>query len=121
MSLTAKDIVMIMQRASRLGVTQLTVGDIDISFSNQNRGAPQEASISQETAAPQATAEVPVAVEPLVVKTAEEKALEQWRSKELMLLNGPILNPYDWEEQQINAIQNGEHQGEIEDAESVQI
>jgi hypothetical protein len=120
MNLTAKDIVLIMQRAARLGVTQLTVGEIDISFS-QNRSIPQEASISQKPAAPQAIAEVPLAAVPEVVQTAEEKAVEEWRSKELQLLNGPVLDPYEWEQSQAAILENGEHQGEIEDAESVQI
>lgn len=121
MNYTAKDIVMIMQRAKRLGVSQLTVGDIDIVFDSfsKDRSIPQEASVSH-TATPQAVAEIPAA--PVQI-AAEEKALEEWRSQELELLNGPLLSPYDWEQAQVNILENGgeDHQGEIEDAQSIQI
>ena len=120
MNLTARDIVMIMNRAAKLGVTSLTIGELDISFSPKNRSAPQEASISRKPT---------VAVSPVdekeqkAVQAAADKA-EQFRAEQEQFLNAPVLSPYEWEQQQANILQAGgedDDRGEIEDAEGIQV
>lgn len=118
MNLTARDIVMIMNRAAKLGVTNLTIGDLDITFSN--RSIPQETSISQKTTKPQAEVEQP-AVEDAAMLEQEAKRLEKWRKEQEAFLNAPVLDPLGWEQQQASLLETGLDEGEIEDAQGIQV
>ena len=122
MNLTAKDIVLIMQRAAKLGVTSLTIGELDISFST-NRSIPQEASISQKPTVVANKVEDVVEVQQHKIIEQHEKKLESYRKSEEDFLNLPVLDPVAWEEEQANILQSGvdADSGEIEDATGLQI
>lgn len=119
MNLTARDIVMIMNRAAKLGVTSLTIGELDISFSQTNRSAPQEASISQKPA----EAASPVDTQLQEIDQVDSNRAEEFRKEQEQFLNAPVLSPYEWEQQQANILQAGgeDDRGEIEDAEGLQV
>jgi len=119
--LTARDIVLIMNRAAKLGVTSLTIGELDISFSN--RGLPQEElSISQKPTKPQAQVEKPLDTIEVTGAEKEVEKLENYRKEQETFLNAPVLDPLGWEEQQISLLEDGvDDKGEVEDAEGIQV
>lgn len=117
MNLTASDIIMIMRRARKLGVKDISIGDVEISFFQKNRSIPKEPSISQTTIAASEVENAVIVEQQKIINEQSEK-LEAFRKEQEEFMNEPVLDPLSWEENQANM---ATFPGEIEDAEGVHV